>query len=251
MANSHNKLPTFTTSNVDSSIVDNSSDLKTTGFQANTIIRSDQVNTYLKMMTNGLSGLLDALVGGTQTDINAESLAETWTTYLKNGLVSIIENNKANSATKLTNTTEIGNNMRPVYFTNNGIPEVVNMYRSNTYTMTCSKSGLWYLPVSSVVDTSNFVAYVKAIINSDTYNVGLTTFNNGRLIGTIGNTVITDVSSSSSNIIGNSMFCYSTYQSGYKIFLHAVNIYGDASIDYVSSSSTVQMQIIKLYEIGA
>lgn len=250
MANSHNKLPTFTTSNVDSSIVDNSSDLKTTGFQANTIIRSDQVNTYLKMMTNGLSGLLDALVGGTQTDINAESLAETWTTYLKNGLVSIIENNKANSATKLTNTTEIGNSMRPVYFTNNGIPEVVNMYSSNTYTMTYS-NGVWYLPASSVTDKSNFVAYVKVVIGSNTYNVGLTTFYNGRLVGTIGNTVITDVSSSSANIIGTSMFCYSAYQSGYNTILKAVNIYGDASINYVSSSTTVQMQIIKLYEIGA
>ena len=116
MATAKNKLPTFgTNASVDSSIVNGSSELANTGFQANTIIRSAQVNTYLKILMNNINGLIDAIYneGAAQGEISGTSSSEDVKNYITAGLSKIIAGTKVDSAVhadEATNVDAITNN---------------------------------------------------------------------------------------------------------------------------------------------
>lgn len=116
MATAKNKLPTFGTSaNIDESIVNNNSSLKDTGFQPNTTIKSVEMNTYMKMLINGMSGLIDSVYnsGVSQGEIKANSSADDIKNYIVAGLNQIIKTNKVNNAThadEATNVDVITNN---------------------------------------------------------------------------------------------------------------------------------------------
>lgn len=101
MATAKNKLPTFgTNASVDSSIVNGTSELANTGFQANTIIRSAQVNTYLKVLMNNVNGLIDAIynAGASQGEISATSSSDDVKNYITAGLSKIIAGTKVDNA---------------------------------------------------------------------------------------------------------------------------------------------------------
>lgn len=116
MATVKNKLPTFgTNATIDNNIVNNSSGLKNTGFQPNTTIKSSEMNTYMKMLINGMSGLIDSVYndGITQNEIKADSTSEDVKNYIVAGLNQIIKTNKVDNAThadKATNVDAITNN---------------------------------------------------------------------------------------------------------------------------------------------
>ena len=116
MATAKNKLPTFgANASIDSSIVNGSSELANTGFQANTIIRSAQVNTYLKTLMNNVNGLIDAIYneGAQQGEISATSSSDDVKNYITAGLSKIIAGTKVNSAAhadEATNVDRITNN---------------------------------------------------------------------------------------------------------------------------------------------
>lgn len=116
MATAKNKLPTFGASaETDQSIIDNSSGLKDTGFQPNTTIKSAEMNTYMKMLINGMSGLIDSVYnsGVSQGEIKADSSADDVKNYIVAGLNQIIKTNKVDNAThadKSTNVDNIANN---------------------------------------------------------------------------------------------------------------------------------------------
>lgn len=102
MATAKNKLPIFgTNASVDSSIVNGTSELANTGFQANTIIRSAQVNTYLKVLMNNVNGLIDAIynAGASQGEISATSSSDDVKNYITAGLSKIIAGTKVDDAT--------------------------------------------------------------------------------------------------------------------------------------------------------
>lgn len=101
MATAKNKLPTFgANASVDSSIVNGTSELANSGFQANTIIRSAQVNTYLKVLMNNINGLIDAIYneGASQGEISATSSSDDVKNYITAGLSKIIAGTKVNNA---------------------------------------------------------------------------------------------------------------------------------------------------------
>ena len=105
MPTEKNKLPTFgSTANVDDAIVQNTSALKDTGFQANTLIESAQVNTYFKMFVNALNGLVNATFNTTaaQSNIYASSTIDEWTNYISKGLSKIIYNTNVGNAKHAT-----------------------------------------------------------------------------------------------------------------------------------------------------
>lgn len=105
MASAKNELPTFgKNAELDESIVDNTSGLKDTGFQPNTTIKSAEMNTYMKMLINGMSGLIDSVYdsGVSQGNINAKSSAEDIKNYIKTGLNHIIKTSKVDNATHAT-----------------------------------------------------------------------------------------------------------------------------------------------------
>ena len=107
MPTEKNKLPTFgSTANVDDAIVQNTSALKDTGFQANTLIESAQVNTYFKMFVNALNGLVNATFNTTasQSYIYASSTIDEWTNYISKGLSKIIYNTTVDNANHATST---------------------------------------------------------------------------------------------------------------------------------------------------
>lgn len=116
MATVKNKLPTFgTNATIDNNIVNNSSGLKNTGFQPNTTIKSSEMNTYMKMLINGMSGLIDSVYndGVIQNEIKADSTSEDVKNYIVAGLNQIIKTNKVDNAThadKATNVDAITNN---------------------------------------------------------------------------------------------------------------------------------------------
>lgn len=116
MAAVKNKLPTFgANADIDENIVNNSSGLKNTGFQPNTTIKSVEMNTYMKMLINGMSGLIDSVYndGVTQGEIKANSTSDDVKNYIVAGLNQIIKTNKVDNAThadKATNVDAITNN---------------------------------------------------------------------------------------------------------------------------------------------
>lgn len=116
MATVKNKLPTFgTNAKIDDNIVSNESSLKDTGFQPNTTIKSTEMNTYMKMLVNGMSGLIDSVYnsGVSQGEIKATSSADEVKNYIVAGLNEIIKTNKVDNAThadKATNVDNIVNN---------------------------------------------------------------------------------------------------------------------------------------------
>ena len=94
-----NKLPEFCKSgSVDSTIVNNTSALSDTGFVSGTTIRSDQVNTYIKMCCNALKGIADALSDG--NDISAASTSSAWSSRISEGI-------KVSSVAKATTATNV------------------------------------------------------------------------------------------------------------------------------------------------
>lgn len=112
MPTTKNKLPTFgSTANVDDAIVQNTSTLKETGFQANTLIESAQVNTYFKMFVNALNGLIDATynTSATQSEINAGSTIDEWKTYILNGLTKIIYSTTVSNAAHAVSASKLDN----------------------------------------------------------------------------------------------------------------------------------------------
>lgn len=103
-----NKLPNFgENATLDSSIVNDTSELKETGFQPNTTIQSSQMNTYVKIAINALRGIVDTLYRNAieQGEINANSTAEAWQTYLTEGLNDLITKTKVDNATTADTTT--------------------------------------------------------------------------------------------------------------------------------------------------
>ena len=116
MATAKNKLPTFAElAEVDESIVNNTSDLNKTGFQPNTTIKSIEMNTYMKMLINGMRGLIDSVYdsGVSQGEIKATSSADEVKDYILTGLNQIIKTNKVDNAThadEATNVDSITNN---------------------------------------------------------------------------------------------------------------------------------------------
>lgn len=97
-----NKLPTFGNSaNLDSAIIANTSSLAETGFQPNTLIESAQVNTYIKMLTNALYGLIEVIRSNDtdQSDLFADSAISNWQNYIYKGLAYLIKNTKVDVAT--------------------------------------------------------------------------------------------------------------------------------------------------------
>lgn len=112
MPTEKNKLPTFgSTANVDDAIVQNTSALKDTGFQANTLIESAQVNTYFKMFVNALNGLVNATFNSVaeQSNIYANSTVDEWTNYISKGLSKIIYNTRVASSTHATSAHKLDN----------------------------------------------------------------------------------------------------------------------------------------------
>lgn len=126
MASVKNKLPTFgANADIDENIVNNSSGLKNTGFQPNTTIKSAEMNTYMKMLINGMSGLIDSVYndGVTQNEIKADSTSEDVKNYIVAGLNQIIKTSKVDNATHADESTtatklnsSAGSATRPVYF---------------------------------------------------------------------------------------------------------------------------------------
>jgi len=112
MATAKNKLPTFGASaEIDDSIVNNESNLKDTGFQPNTTIKSAEMNTYMKMLINGMSGLIDSVYnsGVSQGEIKATSSADDVKNYIVAGLNQIIKTNKVDNATHADEATNVDN----------------------------------------------------------------------------------------------------------------------------------------------
>lgn len=169
-----NKLPNFgENATLDSSIVNDTSELKETGFQPNTTIQSSQMNTYVKIAINALRGIVDTLYRSAieQGNIDANSKAQDWQTYLSEGLndliVTMMSENNAETATKLQtprtinitgdatgtaqsfdgtknvvipvdvkkaaalDSTNVGDATHPVYFDANGKPVQVNQKIDN------------------------------------------------------------------------------------------------------------------------
>lgn len=169
-----NKLPNFgENATLDSSIVNDTSELKETGFQPNTTIQSSQMNTYIKIAINALRGIVDTLYRSAieQGNIDANSKAQDWQTYLSEGLndliVTMMSENNAETATKLQtprtinisgdavgtaqsfdgtknvvipvdvkkaaalDSTNVGDATHPVYFDTNGKPVQVNQKIDN------------------------------------------------------------------------------------------------------------------------
>lgn len=169
-----NKLPNFgENATLDSSIVNDTSELKETGFQPNTTIQSSQMNTYIKIAINALRGIVDTLYRSAieQGNIDANSKAQDWQTYLSEGLndliVTMMSENNAETATKLQtprtinisgdatgtaqsfdgtknvvipvdvkkaaalDSTNVGDATHPVYFDANGKPVQVNQKIDN------------------------------------------------------------------------------------------------------------------------
>lgn len=99
-----NKLPEFATkpqdNTFDEEIIDKSSELEETGFVPNTIIRSSQMNTYMKMMIESLRGIVDGLYrqASAQGEIKANSTAQDWQNYIQKGLTDLITKTKVNNA---------------------------------------------------------------------------------------------------------------------------------------------------------
>lgn len=330
MSSEGNKLPTFCeTGSTDATIVDNTSTLKSTGFVPNSLIESSQMNTYLKMMVNGLNGIVDGIYqeGMTSGAIKADSSIEEWSSYLKEGLSSMVKStvvDKATEASKLGSTTigstskpiyidkgtatevgtsldlsitgnaattsklktgrtisltgdvagnatfdgsqnisiltgvakaealkstNVGSDVKPVYFGSDGKPTVVNMYQHvGDYTMTYYTTGVWSLSYANITDKSKFLALIYVYVGNNKYYLGVCQFNNGHIDSeSVCNTcIVGNTTSSSDSIIGATLYAY---KSGVMTYLQASNIYSDLSIVPVSSSTTVKMTIYKLYEI--
>lgn len=115
-ATAKNKLPVFgDNAEIDNSIVADTSGLRNTGFQYNTTIKSAEVNTYLKMLINGMSGLIDSVYdsGVNQGEIKATSTANEIKNYIKLGLNNIIKSTTVDTAVhadEATNVDAITNN---------------------------------------------------------------------------------------------------------------------------------------------
>lgn len=96
-----NRLPTFTTNNIDNSIKDDSSSLKTTGFLPNTLINASQVNSYIKVAINGLNGIATAFYINNTTQnqtLDVDSTVDDWSGWITAGLNSIVKNIKVHHA---------------------------------------------------------------------------------------------------------------------------------------------------------
>lgn len=96
-----NRLPTFTTSNIDNSIKDDSSSLKTTGFLPNTLINASQVNSYIKVAMNGLNGIATAFYVNNITQnqtLDVDSTVDDWSGWITAGINNIVKNTKVNHA---------------------------------------------------------------------------------------------------------------------------------------------------------
>ena len=115
-ATAKNKLPVFgDRAEIDNSIVADTSGLRNTGFQYNTTIKSPEMNTYLKMLINGMSGLIDSVYdsGVNQGEIKATSTADEIKNYIKLGLNNIIKSTTVDTAVhadEATNVDAITNN---------------------------------------------------------------------------------------------------------------------------------------------
>ena len=115
-ATAKNKLPVFGNSaEIDNSIVADTSGLRNTGFQYNTTIKSAEMNTYLKMLINGMSGLIDSVYDSavSQGEIKATSTADEIKNYIKLGLNNIIKSTTVDAAVhadEATNVDAITNN---------------------------------------------------------------------------------------------------------------------------------------------
>lgn len=115
-ATAKNKLPVFgDNAEIDNSIVADTSGLRNTGFQYNTTIKSPEMNTYLKMLINGMSGLIDSVYdsGVSQGEIKATSTSDEIKNYIKLGLNNIIKSTTVDTAVhadEATNVDAITNN---------------------------------------------------------------------------------------------------------------------------------------------
>lgn len=202
-----NTLPKFgEEANVDDAIVQNTSNLKQTGFLPNTLIESAQINTYFKMFVNALNGLSEVIASHTTDSVSATSSIDIWKNYITTGLTKIVESTKVNNAVnadKLTNkrkislsgdasgsvsfdgstdTTleadvkkaaaldshDVGSVTHPVYFNSDGKPQATQMFGSSiTANLTKIKDGEYSLP--KLYKTNTFWAYVT-IFEGDNVN---------------------------------------------------------------------------------
>ena len=126
---SKNKLPTFADSAeesaFDSTIIDNTSTLKNTGFKPNTTIKSSEMNTYIRMMASALNGIADSFGSAEAHELKADSDGQEWGNYLISGLKKMFESNYAGYAKKLVKSTStpdaieklnVGSDSSPIYF---------------------------------------------------------------------------------------------------------------------------------------
>lgn len=214
-----NKLPTFgSNAQTDPSIVNDTSTLKSTGFQPNTVIDSAQVNTYVKTLLQAERGLLDFFyeAGVGQSIIDANSNAALWSSYIKQGFDKKIETvryaealknartitlegqatgsvsfdgsenvtihttvNRATVATALT-AGNVGNETRPVYFSANGLPAKTNMCKKlvSARPDDSSQEDGKFL-YGALSEIKKFIAYVELTAESTTLASGIMRFERG------------------------------------------------------------------------
>lgn len=224
-----NKLPTFgARAQTDASIIDDTSNLKLTGFQPNTIIDSAQINTYVRTLIQFERSLAEFFYeeGTGQANITANSPASAWATYIKKGFDKKIEtvkyaeslknertitlqgqangsisfdgskdvtiNTTVTSANALTSK-NVGNETRPVYFNESGLPVQTTMCKNlGQFEVSSSPSNGEYLykPLS---DNRSFLAFVELSFVDDSgvtipLSSGIMRFDNGVPVSVLNDT---------------------------------------------------------------
>lgn len=163
-----NQLPDFGKSAlIDDAIVQNTSNLKETGFQKNTAIESAQVNTYIKMLVNGLNGYVESIGANVKADMSSDE----WIRILKTALESKVKTTQVDVADRL-GTTNVGDIGKPIYL-QNGVPTKV----SNTSLKTSFSDGtrsynnITYSEVGVTItyNTSRSIIFMLRIPTNDLY----------------------------------------------------------------------------------
>lgn len=289
-----NKLPTFgARAQIDASIIDDTSNLKLTGFQPNTIIDSAQINTYVRTLIQAERGLVEFFYeeGTGQANITANSPAGMWFTYIKKGFDKKIEtvkyaeslknertitlqgqangsvtfdgskdvaiNVEVSSANALMSK-NVGNETRPVYFNESGLPVQTTMCKNlGQLEASSSPSNGEYLykPLS---DNRSFLAFVELSFVDDSgvtipLSSGIMRFNNGVPVSVLNDTSYRysdtgDVLARVSQIYGTTQMVGVVEEKRIGVSVRQIATAGGYSRPNASFRPT--LTIYKLYEIG-
>ena len=289
-----NKLPTFgARAQTDASIIDDTSNLKLTGFQPNTVIDSAQINTYVRTLIQFERSLAEFFYeeGTGQANITANSPASAWATYIKKGFDKKIETVKYAESLKNERTItlqgqahgsvsfdgskdvkidvkvssanalmskNVGNETRPVYFNERGLPVQTTMCKNLgqlEVSSSPSNGNYLYKPLS---DNRSFLAFVELSFVDDSgatfpLSSGIMRFNNGVPVFVLNDTSYRysdtgEVLARVSQIYGTTQMVGVVEEKRIGVSVRQITTAGEYSRPKASFRPT--LTVYKLYEIG-